>query len=55
MEDKRETLSGNCDEKVPIVPTHGNWAEERGFGQQTSRASEQYDLKLADPPLLNSK
>jgi hypothetical protein len=32
------------------VPTHGNWAEERGFGQQISVSSDpkQYDLNLLD-------
>jgi len=52
MEEKREASSGGSETKTPIVPTHGNWAEERGFGQQISPASNisQYDLKLTDPP-----
>jgi len=42
---------------MPTVPTYGNWAEERGFGQQTSPVSDskQYDLKLTDPPKSNGK
>ena len=34
----------------PDVPTHGNWEEERGFGQQISVSSDpkQYDLNLRE-------
>jgi hypothetical protein len=33
------------------VPTHGNWEEERSFGQQTSPLPQkQYDLYPAEKP-----
>ena len=57
MEYKREASSGRNEPETPVVPTHGNWAEERGFGQQISPASNlnQYDLKLTDPPKSSIK
>jgi hypothetical protein len=29
--------SSSAEQKTPTVPIHGNWAEERGSGQQTPR------------------
>jgi hypothetical protein len=40
------------------VPTHGNWEEERSFGQQTSTPQKQYDLyppKQPEPDKSSSK
>lgn len=51
-----ETYPRGGEAKTPTVPTHGNWGEERGFGQQTSASSDvkQYDLRLTDlPPSSN--
>jgi hypothetical protein len=45
------------DERAPVVPTHGNWNEERAFGQQTSAAAGkvQYNLRLAEPKTAQNK
>jgi hypothetical protein len=54
MKETRDTSSNTVTKQPqPSVPTHGNWAQERGFGQQISTSSslKQYDLRLADNPL----
>ena len=57
MKDQQEMASGSSEPRTPTVPTHVNWAEERGFGQQTSPAPsvKQYDLKLTEPPASSGK
>jgi hypothetical protein len=57
MKKTSEAQSAVREPKAPVVPTHGNWAEERGFGQQTSPAANlrQYDLKLIDPPQIRQQ
>lgn len=49
MEEKTQPVTTPGRETAK-VPTHGNWVEERGFGQQTSAASQpsQYDLPLRE-------
>lgn len=53
----RGVQSSSGEQETPTIPIHGNWAEERGFGQQTSPAAnlKQYELKLTDAPSSGGK